>query len=363
MDTININPPKLTAANFGRQITCYRPKHNDYPNMSIQKVGNKIIAHNYGHGAKGWTLAPGGANYVNDKLISSEFAEGLKSDTPITIVGAGVIGLFTAYDLLQKGYTNLSIVATSYEDLTSNFAGGLVYLGMERNIGSDPAMLKLIKEISLNSYHFYSSIAKHAHKHFKDVAVFLPLYLSERIKDFDFFTEKLALRAKDVVLDFGNGIKRPVVAYENSIFIHTDKMLHDLLNYLQGNGVNCKQQTINAFTDLSDRFIINCTGLGAKKLNNDDNLISVQGHLIMLLDQNPEDMQYMIDIPLDEYTNSLGQHVRRSFYMFPKRFIDGNINAVGVIGGTFIEGATDVTPNAENFALLMQAAKDYFGHR
>ena len=38
------------------------------PAMYVESRYNKIIAHNYGHGGGGWSLGPGSAKYVIDKL-------------------------------------------------------------------------------------------------------------------------------------------------------------------------------------------------------------------------------------------------------------------------------------------------------
>ena len=57
--------------------------------MSVKGNNNKVIAHNYGHGGSGWTLAPGSASYVNDMLLASEYAKDIEKDTPIAVLGAG----------------------------------------------------------------------------------------------------------------------------------------------------------------------------------------------------------------------------------------------------------------------------------
>ena len=115
----NIKPPKLDVQHLGEKVLCHRPLRNGIPNMTVEKKESKIIAHNYGHGGSGWTLGPGAARYINDLLINSEYATNLDMDTPITVLGAGCIGLYTAYDLHQRGYKNITIVADKFERLTS----------------------------------------------------------------------------------------------------------------------------------------------------------------------------------------------------------------------------------------------------
>ena len=55
------------------------------------------------------------------------------------------------------------------------------------------------------------------------------------------------------------------------------------------------------------------------------------------------------------------QKVKRSFYFMPKRLLDSGPNDVGVVGGTFIEGATPETPNYEEFDVMMAGARNFYG--
>jgi hypothetical protein len=107
--------------------------------------------------------------------------------------------------------------------------------------------------------------------------------------------------------------------------------------------------------------VFDCSGLGAGALNGDAKMVSVQGHLIMLKDQRPQDLQHMILVYFREGTTEAGQKVKRSFYIFPKHLPDTGPNDVGVIGGTFVEGATPETPNREEFERMIQGAKRFYG--
>ncbi|WP_367363811.1 hypothetical protein [Candidatus Tisiphia endosymbiont of Nedyus quadrimaculatus] len=78
----------------------------------------------------------------------------------------------------------------------------------------------------------------------------------------------------------------------------------------------------------------------------------------MLKDQNPKYLQYMILTRWDEGKTKSGQKVERNFYIFPKHMPNTGVNDVGVIGGTFIEGAT---PNDEEFGIILQNAKEFYG--
>jgi len=56
-----------------------------------------------------------------------------------------------------------------------------------------------------------------------------------------------------------------------------------------------------------------------------------------------------------------GQEAKRSFYIFPKRLPGSGTNDIGVFGGTFIEGATPQTPNDEEFQIMIDGAKRFYG--
>jgi len=81
----------------------------------------------------------------------------------------------------------------------------------------------------------------------------------------------------------------------------------------------------------------------------------------MLKDQNPADLQHMILVYFRADKTASGKHIKRSFYIFPKHLPDSGRNDVGVIGGTFIEGATAATPNLEEFEILIEGAKKFYG--
>lgn len=353
-----ITPPRLEAAHLGKKILCHRPMRHGTPKMAIEVIEGKVVAHDYGHGGSGWTLAPGCAQYVNQLLESSEHAKDLTKDSPITIIGAGALGLFTAYDLVQKGYKNVTIVSDKFENLTSHNAGGLL---APVSMDNDPKMQEVVDKIGIDAYKFYEAIAQKKNPLLPEGAIVVPTYFENRQESgLEPYVGKVMKAAKDVVLDFGNGTTRKMVAYDDGIFIDTAKLMSSLTAFLKGK-VKFVKKKIFYFSDVKDKFIINCTGIGSQTLNHDKELVSVQGHLIMLKNQVPADLQHMILVYFGEDKTKGGQKVKRSFYMFPKKLPGSKPGDTGVIGGTFIEGATNATPNNEEFALMLEGAKKFYG--
>lgn len=355
-----IVPPNLNDAYLGQRILCYRPMRHGSPNMSVDQIGKKVVAHNYGHGGSGWTLGPGSAIYVNSLMINSQNARELSNkSTPIAIIGAGVIGLMSAYDLNKRGYNNITIYADRLDSLTSHNAAGLL---APVSMDNAPEAQALIDQICFDAYRFYDAIAKNKNADFKDGALIVPSYFDSREESgLEPYVGKVMQPAKDVLVDFGNGTTRKMVVYDDGIYMDTAELMIDLTKYMKANNIKVIKKKINSFAELNQKFIINCTGLGSKQLANDDELISVQGHLIMLKNQVPKNMNYMILIYLDEGKTESNQKVKRSFYLFPKQLANSKPQDIGVLGGTFIENGNPTTPNLKEFDLLLGGAKKFYG--
>lgn len=354
----HINPPNLDGAHLGERILCYRPMRHGSPKMSVEQVGAQTIAHDYGHGGSGWTLAPGSAKHVVDLAEHSPQCAGRAKSQPVVVVGAGVIGLFTAYELVQRGYTDVTVVADRFDGLTSHNAGGLL---APVSMDNAPDMQALIDRIGVDAYRFYAQVAQGKHPEFRGGAVIVPAYFERRADSgLEPYVGQVMRPAKDVVLDFGNGTRRAMVAYDDGIFMDAAVMMKEMREWL-GTRVRFEQRKVERFSDLKQTLVFDCAGLGSGPLNDDASVVPVQGHLIMLKDQNPADLQHMILVYFDAGKTESGQKVKRSFYLFPKKLLGTGVNDVGVVGGTFIEGATPATPNTREFDIMLEGAKRFYG--
>jgi len=45
-ETRNITPPNLDEDHLGKEITCHRPMRRGAPNMSVELIGDKVVANN-----------------------------------------------------------------------------------------------------------------------------------------------------------------------------------------------------------------------------------------------------------------------------------------------------------------------------
>jgi hypothetical protein len=358
LEVRHVQPPDLSDAHLGKRILCERPMRHGAPRLCVEQVGDKVVAHDYGHGGSGWTLAPGSAEYVDGLLISSPLAKDLRTATPITVIGAGVIGLFTAYDLCQKGYTNITVMAERFDGLTSHNAGGLL---APVSMDNDATMQAVIERIGLDAYRFYAQVARGEHPHFKSGALIVPSYFDDRKESgLEPYVGKVMQPAKDVTLDFGTGTTRRMVVYDDGIFMDTAVMMQSLTDWLKPR-VKFVKRKVERLSDVETRFIVDCAGLGAGALNGDAAVVPVQGHLVMLKDQDRTKLQHMILVYFGEGKTASGMKVKRSFYQFPKHLPETAPGDVGVVGGTFIEGAGMDMPNEDEFRILIENARKFYG--
>jgi hypothetical protein len=77
-----------------------------------------------------------------------------------------------------------------------------------------------------------------------------------------------------VILDFGTGTTREMVAYDDGIFIDTTIMMTSLAAYLKPYAKFVLKK-VNHFKEIDNKFVINCAGLGAGILNSDKAVVPV----------------------------------------------------------------------------------------
>lgn len=79
-----------------RISVCLRPFRPQGPRLDVERVGEKLVVHNYGHGGSGWSLSWGCAEAARDLALAAEHRD-------FAVIGAGVIGLTTALRLVETG--------------------------------------------------------------------------------------------------------------------------------------------------------------------------------------------------------------------------------------------------------------------
>jgi D-amino-acid oxidase len=94
-----IIPIRADVDRIFRITVCLRPFRAAGPRLDVERLGDKVVVHNYGHGGSGWSLSWGSADVVVRKALNA--ANGKKQ---LAVVGCGALGLTAATTAQRAGF-------------------------------------------------------------------------------------------------------------------------------------------------------------------------------------------------------------------------------------------------------------------
>ena len=314
---------RVSADRVIRTIVGLRPFRPSGFVVRAEKLGGKLLVHNYGHGGAGITLSWGTAQLA--------VAEGAKNlDRSCAVIGCGVVGLSTARLLQERGLQPVIYAREMPPATTSNVAGGLW----------SPVTVYDHTRITAEFRVQYAAAAATAFRRYQSLAGdrygvrWLPLYSLSAEGPFqplpptsaNYAVEPLYPAARQLP-PAENPFPAPFAYRKHSMLIEPAIYLAALLRdfELAGGKVIIRDfHTAAELAVLPESALYNCTGLGARALFGDEELTPIRGQLTFLLPQ-PE-IDYMTVGPGD-------------IYMFPRH--DGIL-----LGGTHEEGnwSLDIDP-------------------
>jgi D-amino-acid oxidase len=336
-----IPAPRLARVNVApdrviRTIAGLRPFRPSGFVVRAEKRDDKLIIHNYGHGGAGITLSWGTGLLAVGLLTGGEPRD-------CAVLGCGVNGLTTARLLQQRGYNPVIYTKEMPPSVTSNVAGGLwepVSLFDDPRV--TPQFRAQFAEASRLAFRRYQSLAGDYYG-----VRWLPLYrLSASTitppdadsPDSDvepLYPESRELTAAE------HPFNTPFVHRKYSMLIEPAIYLNAMVRDYQAAGGKIVIRELHSgdLAGLRETLIFNCTGLGARTLFDDPELMPIKGQLVFLMPQ-PE-VDYMTIGP-------------RGLYMFPRH--DGIL-----LGGSFDRGIenTDIDPAISN--RILQGSAQLFG--
>src|SRR5947208_4604309 len=99
-----------------RTVVGLRPYRPSGFVVKAEKLGEKLVIHNYGHGGGGITLSWGTSQMATEFLVGEPFSA-------VAVIGCGAVGLATARLLQDRGLRVTIYASELPPNTTSNIAG------------------------------------------------------------------------------------------------------------------------------------------------------------------------------------------------------------------------------------------------
>jgi len=94
--TLQLAPVHASPDRITRITVCTRPFRARGPRLDVERVGDKTVVHNYGHGGSGWSLSWGSSAIAAEKALAT-------GEREFAVIGCGALGLTSALSLQRAG--------------------------------------------------------------------------------------------------------------------------------------------------------------------------------------------------------------------------------------------------------------------
>jgi glycine/D-amino acid oxidase-like deaminating enzyme len=328
---VHVSPKRVI-----RTVVGLRPFRPSGFVVKATKLDAKTVVHNYGHGGAGLALSWGTSH------LATELALGT-GETRFAVLGCGAVGLATAR-LLQRRGADVTIYAKDLPpQTTSNVAGGhwsaaQTYVGDHRT----PAFADQ-----------FVRAARFSHREFQDLlgdyygVRWIDNYVVHDVPPTSRRPEGAGQNIPDLFPDEQEvgpqehpfGATAYVRRYASMLIEPATYLAAVMRDFLLSGGKLVVRELVDlgAVAALSESVVLNCTGLGAKALFGDEELVPIKGQLTFLLPQ-----------PEVDYIALFGP-----LYMFPRR--DGIL-----LGATYQRGVMTLDPDVREMRRILDEHKQFF---
>jgi D-amino-acid oxidase len=287
---VDLPPVNASWDRIIRTTVGLRPHRDAGFVLKPDKLDDKLLVHNYGHGGAGMSLAWGTG------LMAAEFATEHQS-RQAAVIGCGSVGLTCARQLQRRGFDVTIYALAVPPNVTSNMslAGFTPTSGLFENDRRTPAWDAQYDRAADISYRQLQLLAG---PHFGVSWLDNYALTNEPPSRQPDNPERPSLQARFNIAEdvLGPGehpfatkyaIRSPQIRIEPSIYL--DNLVRDFQLW-GGHIVIRKFDTPRELAALREPIVINCTGLGARDLFGDQELLPLKGQLTVLVPQ-PE-VQY-----------------------------------------------------------------------
>ena len=280
---LRLMPVQVAYDRIIRATVGLRPHRPSGFVLRTEKLDGKTLIHNFGHGGAGMSLSWGTGQMAAELALDHQ-------DRRAAVIGSGVVGLTTARQLQRRGFAVTIYAATVPPDTTSNMSlagftptSGLV--SFDRRTAEWDAQFRRAVEIAYRQLQLLvgpkygiSWINNYAMMDNRPMSGGTNTLLPDSVR-----TGQIVLQGREHPFPFNYAIERPEMRIEPSIYL--DALVEDVITN-GGRIVIRRFETPKDLMRLDESVIVNCTGLGAKALFGDAELMPLKGQLIVLIPQN-----------------------------------------------------------------------------
>lgn len=342
-----LRPPRRLApvlASWDRVIRTtvgHRPYRPGGFVVRAERLGDKLLVHNYGHGGAGMSLSWGTGQMAAELALA-------RDERTAAVLGSGVVGLTTARQLQRRGFRVTIYTRDVPPHTTSNMslASWTPTSGLVSRAGRTPEWDQQFRRAARASYQELQLLVGRG-------------YGVSWLEGYSLRTTPPGpgggggllpddLRTEAVVLGPGeHPFPVPYAVMRRSMRIEPGPYLDRLVADVRDHGGRTVIRTFARRQDVSaltEPIVVNCTGLGAREVVGDMDLTPLKGQLTLLVPQDE----------VDYSTFGAAQPV-------PGGFVHMSPRADGIaLGGTSVEGdwSTEVDPEARR--RIVEAHIDLF---
>jgi glycine/D-amino acid oxidase-like deaminating enzyme len=292
-----ITPIRADVDRLFRITVCLRPFRAAGPRLDVERLGDKVVVHNYGHGGSGWSRSGGSADVVVRKAL--EAANGRKE---LAVIGCGALGLTAAITAQRAGF-KVTIYAKERPP----------YVRSARATGSwtPDSRIALTSAASPNFAAEWEAMARTSFSMYQSYLGMPgnPIEWTDRYflsdeggddrrtrprpegeHDFARYNERIAdLTPKSQLLPegthpFPTKYARRTTSMSFNVADYARQLLNDFM--IAGGAIETREfHSPQEMASLPQPVVINCTGYGARQLWSDESIVPVRGQIAWLIPQ------------------------------------------------------------------------------
>jgi len=288
---VRLVPVNVSRDRIIRTTVGLRPHRDSGFVVRADKLDDKLLIHNYGHGGAGYSLSWGTAFLATECALAA-------TERRAAVIGCGIVGLTTARQLQRHGF-DVTIYAMSLPpDTTSNMAWAAFtpVSGLIANDRRTPQWDDQFRRAAVIAYREhqlligtnrgvswideYSSMTTNAGGGGRVIGageVSGPPLIPDSIG-----MGRTTLGPGEHPFATPYASVLPVLRFEPSIYL--DALMRDVIAF-GGRIVVRKFDTPRDLAALAEPVVVNCTGLGSATLFDDRELVPIKGQLVVLVPQ------------------------------------------------------------------------------